>query len=701
MAAGPWCPLRSLSALTVVHGVRGAPRCPAIYTQVCHILAHVHGRYCGPPGCSTGAHDALCAAACWANAYGSHPDSPDDATISKAVRCLLDWRRACLRDPSTRPPRTLGGSLYVVLWARSHLAHHLEWLRRRCQLRRWAPGVGHETALLRCCSSFTAAHHVLRFLVNALPGGQRWRPACEHRPRTCCECGAPAVVSWLAPQCSGTAPPSHPGYSLCGFCSQGWDQSDQWALLPDASLPSCLHGKAARVRASRGAPRPLPEATHCCWGPCPLCGLGEAGAEHLMGWCPAVAAAWYQLRPHARSYTDTLLLPGPDATFTAQFTHQVVFLYSSTMGRAILSPTDAARRLARAATSPMSDDLPYEDVEDCPWAARALPSSAEWEEIRRRTPYAAWTTRPPSCPQCDISVPAATTLRASCIDARRSAQMGLTGPERRVVLAVPCSPDTCLAALWADAQPAAWCVPGEGWIPEPRVSSSPNCSWTSLHCTACGTHRALLRADCALAPGAEVTVPFRLSLCARASDRPVAATFDGGARRIEGTAHAGAGATLWLRTAAGPPRCAAMAFVALPNGDNAQLAEAMGGRLAINLLRASGTARRQASVVGDSLQAVRFCAGTSRLHSPDLHEHLDQGLADLAVEGWDVTWVAVRRRLNRAADACATAALQWAAHLAAAPGSSPAEGPQTFMLWRDAPTSRPPGLPHVEWPSLH
>jgi hypothetical protein len=143
-----------------------------------------------------------------------------------------------------------------------------------------------------------------------------------------------------------------------------------------------------------------------------------------------------------------------------------------------------------------------------------------------------------------------------------------------------------------------------------------------------------------------------------------------------------------------------MAFLALPNGDNAQLAEAMGGRLAINLLRASGAACRQASVVGDNLQAVRFCAGTSRLHNPDLHEHLDQGLADLAVEGWDVLWVAVRRRLNRAADACATAALQWAARLAGVLGSSPGASPRTFILWRDSPTSRPAGLPHVEWPSL-
>ncbi len=700
MAAGPWCPLRAFSALAVVYGVPGAPRCPAIYTQVCHVLAHVHGRYCGPPGCGTGADATLSAAATWANAYGAPPECSLDDTIGKAVRGLLAWRRARLFEPTARPPRTLGSILYVVLWARTHLTQHQDWFTHRCQLRRWAPGVGHEACLLRSCRSYTAAHHILRFLVNALPGGQRWRPSCEHRPRVCHECGAPAATSWLAPQCCGNEPPSHGGFSLCGPCSRGWSQSDQWALLPDSLLPQCLRGRADRIRESRGTPPAPPADLRCRWGCCPLCGLGEAGAEHLMGWCPAVAAAWYQLRPQGRSFTDTLLHPMRDAAFASHFTHQVVFLHSAMMGRATLTAHDAARRIARATASHTSDDPDSAHVGDCPWAARALPSSADWEEIRRRTPYAAWTTRPPSCPHCAIDVPYNSFLRATSIDAHRSAQTGAYRPGLRATSAGSCPPDTCLAVLWADTQPAAWCVPGEGWLPEPRATATPNASWTAFHCPACGAHRAILRAEQGLTQGDEITVPFRLSLCTDDSDRPVSATFDGGARRVDGVAHAGAGATLWLRQGAGPPRCVAMAFLALPNGDSAQIAEAMGGRLAINLLRASGAERRQASVAGDNLQAIRYCAGTSRLHSPTLHEHLDQGLADLAVEGWDVTWVAVRRRLNRAADACATAALHWASHLAVDPGFHSPDDPRIFVQWHDTPTPLPYGLPHVEWPSL-
>ncbi len=121
----------------------------------------------------------------------------------------------------------------------------------------------------------------------------------------------------------------------------------------------------------------------------------------------------------------------------------------------------------------------------------------------------------------------------------------------------------------------------------------------------------------------------------------------------------------------------------------------MGGRLAMDLLRASRAPQKAASVAGDNLQAVRFCAGTSRMHTPALHEHLDQGLSDLAVEGWTVVWHAVRRRLNRAADGCATAALFWAAQLA----SRFQNTLQAHIQWRDFPSQLPRGLLPPAWPT--
>ena len=695
ISAGPWCPVRALSALSVVYGISGAPRCPTIYTKVCQVLAHVHGRYCGPPGCNTQAEGILDAASRWCAAYHAPRVSPLDRTVGRATRDLLAWRRARLFAPGTRPPGTLGHTLYTVLWARAHLAAHQCWFSLRCRGRRWAPGQGLEAAILRQCRSYTAGHHVLRFLVNGMPGGHRWRPTPEHRTRNCSACGAPGHTSWLAPQCCGSDPPHHPGYALCRPCSQGWHRSDQWALLPDAHIPPALHPRARSIRATRGSVMPVPVDTRCRWGCCPLCGLGEAGAEHLLGWCPAVAAAWYQLYPSGRSLTDTVLQPRADARLVAHFLHQVCFLHSATMGRAVLSAPDAALRIARATAASTTDDPDDSALDSSLTPGRPAPTTAAWEEVRRRTTYAAWTTRPPQCPSCTLSPPPRRTVLATAADVRRSAQLGAHHPELRAAAAASCPPGTRLAVLWADTQPAAWCVPGEGWMAEPRATHTPSASWSMSQCRACGAHRAILLADQPLGTGCEITVPFRISLRADDSNRPVAATFDGGARRVRGAWHSGAGATLWSRSPDGPPRCVAMAFLALPHSGNAQLAEAMGGRLVMNLLRASSAPRKSACIAGDNLQAVRFCAGTSRLHNPSLHEHLDQGLSDLAVEGWSVIWQAVRRRLNRAADRCATAALYWAASLASRSPSSP----RAFVLWRDSPSPLPEGLASVAWPS--
>jgi hypothetical protein len=466
-------------------------------------------------------------------------------------------------------------------------------------------------------------------------------------------------------------------------------------LLPDDLLPPTLLARACTLRAERGSVPTVPVDITCAWGSCPLCGLGEAGAEHLLGWCPAVAAAWHQLHPGARSFTDAVLRPGAEAQTTAHFLHQVCFLYSATMGRAVLSATDAARRLARATAASTADDPDDLPADTLSLSDRLTPSTAALEQVQRRTTYSAWSTRRPACPRCALAPPRHSAIRAGAADTIRSAQLGTQPAELRAAATGMHLPGARLAVLWADDHPAAWCVPGEGWIPEPRATHYPTASWSMTQCPACGAHRAILTADQPLPPGGEITVPFRISCHATDGDRPVAATFDGGARRVRGAWHAGAGATLWLRSPSGPPRCVAQAFLALPHASNAQVAEAMGGRLAMNLLRASSAPRKSACVAGDNLQAVRFCAGTSRLHGSGLHEHLDQGLADLAVEGWSVVWHAVRRRLNRAADSCATAALFWAAHLAdrALPAA------RVFIQWRDSPSPLPGGLAPPGWPS--
>ena len=147
---------------------------------------------------------------------------------------------------------------------------------------------------------------------------------------------------------------------------------------------------------------------------------------------------------------------------------------------------------------------------------------------------------------------------------------------------------------------------------------------------------------------------------------PFEATFDGGARCIRGLQVVGVGATVWEHDIAGaPPRKIASASVAIPWDANAQVAEAIGCRTALMLLSQVQTSRRAARIVGDNLAVVRYCAGTARLRRPSMQSQLEASLQVLLERGWQLTWQAVRRRLNASADALATQGVLRATELAA------------------------------------
>jgi hypothetical protein len=59
-------------------------------------------------------------------------------------------------------------------------------------------------------------------------------------------------------------------------------------------------------------------------------------------------------------------------------------------------------------------------------------------------------------------------------------------------------------------------------------------------------------------------------------------------------------------------------------------------------------------VVGDNLAAIRYGAGTGRYRRLHLAQQMDFALRQASEAGWTLTWQAVRRRLNKAADRLAT-----------------------------------------------
>ena len=130
---------------------------------------------------------------------------------------------------------------------------------------------------------------------------------------------------------------------------------------------------------------------------------------------------------------------------------------------------------------------------------------------------------------------------------------------------------------------------------------------------------------------------------------------------------AGAGAVLW---ALSPRDCTltlrAEAWAALPGEAWAPIAEAWGLHLALHLLLQVGHACLPCQIVGGNLAVLRFGAAQGSLRNPAHEGVLAPTLSQLALQGVEPDWLAVRRRFNKAADNRATAAVAWAATLAAA-----------------------------------
>ena len=209
---------------------------------------------------------------------------------------------------------------------------------------------------------------------------------------------------------------------------------------------------------------------------------------------------------------------------------------------------------------------------------------------------------------------------------------------------------------------------GPGWFPSPRVSAdNHNARWSPHFCGACERHCLSLITTTSIAPNDEIIVPSAPFPDTDKAQWPLEVTFDGGARTLDGDQKvAGAGATLWRhRRDGGPPDLVASCVIAIPGCDNAQLAEATGCRAGLGLLTLEDPSYRAARIAGDNLAVIRYGRGTGRFRNLRLCAQMDLGLAPLTSKGWQLHWVAIRRRLNKAADRLATLGVFWAARLRA------------------------------------
>eukprot|EP00974_Lingulodinium_polyedra_P132937 11223719-Lingulodinium_polyedra.AAC.1 len=63
------------------------------------------------------------------------------------------------------------------------------------------------------------------------------------------------------------------------------------------------------------------------FGPCPLCGTGEAGSEHFLQWRPAPQAAWVALAGADGSLRGAIASFSARDVLTARVLHQASYLH--------------------------------------------------------------------------------------------------------------------------------------------------------------------------------------------------------------------------------------------------------------------------------------------------------------------------------------------------------------------------------------
>ena len=110
----PWCPLKALSALGAVHGVKGAPRCPRISVRAHGAWAHIIGTPWGPAHARSEQGDLWTIAVVHANQVLAHArdDASDiDASITRAARTIVQTADERFVDPRSPPARGTGCGL--------------------------------------------------------------------------------------------------------------------------------------------------------------------------------------------------------------------------------------------------------------------------------------------------------------------------------------------------------------------------------------------------------------------------------------------------------------------------------------------------------------------------------------------------------------------------------------------------------------
>ena len=323
-----WAPWWSMRGLGPYFGALGSPRCPWSVASAAGSVSWTRGGGWGPPPVRAEQQHAWERIVQWAGLAARRAGGTTrDCFATTAARTILEGARDRL-GAGTRHPRHhgTGRACDVGDWLFAWKAPMRRWLSGRTAGRRWMRTDGREWMVLEGGLSFTRVVHAIRLLLGGLGLGPRRRSLVDraaHPRRWHLSQPGEARWSFLTPGAQRL------GFRLCRSCIG--DRT--WAIRGWPLLRGCGPTSPGAASVREGHPSLDPVGLDgrrelAC--PCPLCGLGAAGSEHLCICCSATAEARDKLQcPSGRSLVEALRQPGEDAVALAALLHQASFLHGS------------------------------------------------------------------------------------------------------------------------------------------------------------------------------------------------------------------------------------------------------------------------------------------------------------------------------------------------------------------------------------
>ena len=382
---------------------------------------------------------------------------------------------------------------------------------------------------------------------------------------------------------------------------------------------------------------------------CPLCQRGEAGAEHLLTWCPATHSAWDRLgHPLGRSPRRLLQAAAWDETAVA-FLHQVAFLHTCLAGRAAMPWRAASALLSRAIQNRLAPTRPFVPVEEDAGSDDEGPGPP----AHRRAPAGrdGWAFAPLiPCETCREArrFPASFTQLPGTAAATEFWRRQACCSSRRVCAGA------AAATLFGSGPTGDWPLSAARWWPPPAAVpvARATARWETRQCDECRQWRASLVAIHDLAAGEMLSVATGLPLPFPDPCAPPAytLTFDGSfGTGPDGLGTAGAAAV--LRGPVGPDLSRATlaiyeARVAASSGLGAEALACAGG---LGLIRGR-LAAGYCLVIGDSPAIINLGAGAAHVRRAEAALPVVQAIGSALAQGWHLGWERIPRLFNQDAD---------------------------------------------------